>query len=94
MKGDNNMKILPLAVLALESTDSLEDNPLIIKIKNKRYLINPQKTIKMIDKELRYCSSVKSDIEDFQDGLPYTFYLRKIKAYLRAQVLQQEEHST
>lgn len=86
-----------LHVLAKERTERDDSNPLIIQTsQNMFWLINVDETIKNINRELK-TYKLFGDVENFQDEMSYSIYLKKLRAWLqmqRAKVLHQREHST
>lgn len=88
------MDIPHLAVISSKRTERDDNNPLVLQTSdNKYWLIDVDKTIKSIDKELKAVQFL-GELQNFKDGLTYSGYLRKLRAYLQvAKVLHGSEHS-
>jgi len=76
------IKIYDISVLARSRAQRDDDNPLILQTsKNIFWLIDVDKTVKNIDKELSTLGY--GNPENFHDGMSYAEYLLRLRAYLQ-----------
>lgn len=62
--------------------EDIKENDIVLTRLSKTWILNEEKTIHLIDLELKYMSSHSIDIYNFFNDLSYSEYLRQLRAFL------------